>query len=502
MSHHGHVSDDTIPIVFGVVLMATFFSICCCALCCVYCICKPVFAFLLGLCCGRRPSKCSHHTIIAVARNEGREYQSLEDGVAVPAPSAPLADTYDEVYKSYQTAPSAPPLPAAMEYGGTAAGYSGEEVPVVEAFVLPPLAPHSTAEAPIEQLHQPKFRDTWAAALFLINFSAVCTTAVVAFQEHSRGRYSLDAVLDTYGLGSLPVADAMGAFFVVAVFPFVLGTMWLSIVIHNAKTIIKSMLWFGVFTAVCLAVLFLVVGQFLLFVVMAVLCCLNVWYIHAVRDRIEFASTVLEIACRSIKIHYSGIMAVVSGLCILQLLWVLLWGAAGADVFAALQEEEDSNSQHNESLLHNNKVICFFLLVSLYWGVMLGNAIVECVVSGLVSCWWFQPGRPYPLKGSVWRAMTYSFGSLCLGSLIVSVVMGVRAFFRLLRGGGSNRRSGSNLVLACFYQVVDYILGAIESVILYFNKYAFSYVAAYGENFVTSGRNVMELFSRRYKFVI
>jgi hypothetical protein len=43
----------------------------------------------------------------------------------------------------------------------------------------------------------------------------------------------------------------------------------------------------------------------------------------------------------------------------------------------------------------------------------------------------------------------------------------------------------------------DCILGCIESLVEYFNQWAYVYVALYGYSFMEAGRNVMTLFRQR-----
>ncbi len=49
----------------------------------------------------------------------------------------------------------------------------------------------------------------------------------------------------------------------------------------------------------------------------------------------------------------------------------------------------------------------------------------------------------------------------------------------------------------CGLCVVDMMLKFLERILQYFNKYAFTYVAAYGTNFLTSGLRVTDLFKKR-----
>merc|ERR1712129_350721 len=84
------------------------------------------------------------------------------------------------------------------------------------------------------------------------------------------------------------------------------------------------------------------------------------------------------------------------------------------------------------------------------------------------------------------RTMTTSVGSVCLGSLIVAFLQAVRAMLRSSKNG----RSFLTLIALC-------LLGCIERLIRYFNKYAYAQCAIYGTSFVTSAKATWNLFMNR-----
>jgi len=74
-----------------------------------------------------------------------------------------------------------------------------------------------------------------------------------------------------------------------------------------------------------------------------------------------------------------------------------------------------------------------------------------------------------PSIGAFKRSVTTSFGSICLGSLLV-------AFLRALRQLIASTRGRDNFVAA----IADCIIGILDNLMTYFNHYAFTQVAIYG----------------------
>jgi len=147
----------------------------------------------------------------------------------------------------------------------------------------------------------------------------------------------------------------------------------------------------------------------------------------------------------------------------------------------------------SSSLNSNNTGILFLLLLSYYWVHQVLSNTVHVTTAGTVGTWWFVPGEANgcwssAIKDSFWRATTYSFGSICLGSLLVAVVQALRALAH------QARQNEDMQLLAC---LVECILACIQDIIEYFNKWAYVYVGLYGFGYVQAGREVVQLFQNK-----
>ena len=151
----------------------------------------------------------------------------------------------------------------------------------------------------------------------------------------------------------------------------------------------------------------------------------------------------------------------------------------------------NSDGACSDSAGHEGTIVA--LLISLYWGSKVIANTLHCTASGVVASWWFvnvdKSNERKVVVDSLFRSLTYSFGSICLGSLIVSLLKTIRVVLKSL----VRQEAGFGLV-SC---VIHCIMAIVERLVVIFNKFALCYVAIYGYNFVRAGRSVFKLFSER-----
>jgi len=135
----------------------------------------------------------------------------------------------------------------------------------------------------------------------------------------------------------------------------------------------------------------------------------------------------------------------------------------------------------------------FFFLLSFYWTLQVIQNVIHVTSAGTIGTWWFTPSEANSffspgLRDSMFRATSYSFGSICFGSLIVAFVKALRQLAHMARDNDECQ------VLLC---LVDCLLGCLEEIIEYFNKWAYVYVGLYGYSYLEAGKNVMQLFQNK-----
>ncbi|KAJ7537675.1 hypothetical protein O6H91_11G016900 [Diphasiastrum complanatum] len=130
--------------------------------------------------------------------------------------------------------------------------------------------------------------------------------------------------------------------------------------------------------------------------------------------------------------------------------------------------------------------------ISLFWtGAILCN-LVHVTIAGVIVLVLAHNGQDAPpmpsrpLLRSLRHAISTSLGSICYGSLFTAAIRTLRWAIRGLRS-----RIGNNECLLC---CVDFLFNLVETLVRFFNKYAYVEVAVYGKSFNCSARDAWELF--------
>jgi len=221
----------------------------------------------------------------------------------------------------------------------------------------------------------------------------------------------------------------------------------------------------------------------------------SICYAWCVWSRIPIATANLVTGLTAVRANL-GITLIGYVFSIVAFGWTALWSLAALGVYDISPDVEgcvktDENTFCQKEI---NYGYFFLLFLSLYWSQQVFSNVVHTSVAGTIGTWWFVPEEASSccssaVTSSVCRASTYSFGSICFGSLLVAIIKALRATANQARNG-----EDANAILVC---VVDCLLACIQGMVEYFNKWAFIYVGIYGYGYLEAGKNVMTLFGDR-----
>lgn len=183
------------------------------------------------------------------------------------------------------------------------------------------------------------------------------------------------------------------------------------------------------------------------------------------------------------------------------------------DPAAAAQCVDDSGNAviccvwQTESYVGPFLALCSLVLL---WTCFIGGEVRTFIVSGTIAQWYFAPvssfsaadddggGGASQRKGertssrvakSVRAALGPSFGSLCLGGAILTMVSLLRSALEELR-----KRAESNVFLYCFFVLISFVYTLVEMV----TKFATVRLAITGEGFMVASKNVVDLLHRNF----
>ncbi|KAG5944241.1 putative choline transporter, neither null mutation nor overexpression affects choline transport [Claviceps monticola] len=148
------------------------------------------------------------------------------------------------------------------------------------------------------------------------------------------------------------------------------------------------------------------------------------------------------------------------------------------------------------------KVIGLIVFVSftMYWILEWLKNTIHTTVAGLYASWYFSPVGQFPkgaTRGSARRALTYSFGSISLGSLVIAIIQFLRQLCSVARqqsmdDGGLLGMAG--YVLFC---ILGCLISLLEWAVQFINKYAFCHIALYGKSYFHAAKDTWHLIKDR-----
>jgi len=216
------------------------------------------------------------------------------------------------------------------------------------------------------------------------------------------------------------------------------------------------------------------------------------------RKKIALTCAMMKEACRGVQ-HNTALFPVLFVVVAVFLGVAAFWVSS----FIYLCSIPDSSVQvvpnvypsFNESIRN----LMFYQLFAFLWIVAVLSAIYQHVVAGSVAGWYFSrdvmsAGKPRETAySSLFHAVTSSFGSLAFGALVLAFVQFLNYLLETTKKANTKNR-----VLVWIITFLQCLLGCIEGIVKYINKFAYIYVAMHGYSFCTAARECFELISRNF----
>ncbi|KAH0563516.1 hypothetical protein GP486_001922 [Trichoglossum hirsutum] len=143
--------------------------------------------------------------------------------------------------------------------------------------------------------------------------------------------------------------------------------------------------------------------------------------------------------------------------------------------------------------------LVLFVTFAAFWISEWLKNTIHTTIAGIYGSWYFCSRRPggFPTGatiGALRRALTYSFGSVSLGSLIVSSIQLLRHVVGLVQQRAS---ADGNIIGSCFLCITGFLISFIEWFVEFINHYAFSHIALYGRPYFASAKETWTMIKDR-----
>jgi len=283
-------------------------------------------------------------------------------------------------------------------------------------------------------------------------------------------------------------ADMMLLLVISAVISLVISSGALGFMIGHAQLLIKFALLFNIGLTLLFAIGSLFLSPFAA-ITGIFLFTITVYYAYVVWGRIPFAACNLVTATTAVRSNLGLAFFAYSSL-LVMIGWSAWWLVSFVSTMYVVSGCDGQGNCERDP----GGIVLFALLLSYHWTFQVIKNVVHVTVAGTVGTWWFVPTEGSSccsngVRDSFARSVTTSFGSICMGSLLVAIIEAAKSMVRHLResedGGG---------ILLC---LAECLLSCLQDVMEYFNMWAFVFVGLYGYGFIESGKNVINLFKTR-----
>jgi len=205
-----------------------------------------------------------------------------------------------------------------------------------------------------------------------------------------------------------------------------------------------------------------------------VLCCF--------RPLIPFTITVVKMVARVMKERPAMVAVSVFG-SLVGLAWSIICGLAFVGCYLKYQY---ANEEEVEGTSRGQQYAWYFVeIVILLWGAQVIFNVCHVTNCGVFGRWYFASDERAPVCKSLRVAMGTSFGSICLGSLLVAAIRALEAVVRQAR---VDAQQDGNPLCCVLLMVLECIVSCIGDILEYFSEWAYVQCAVRGVSFFEAAR--------------
>ncbi|KAI1866373.1 uncharacterized protein JN550_007761 [Neoarthrinium moseri] len=379
----------------------------------------------------------------------------------------------------YNQQPSGPP--PQQGYGENGYQNNGEKPMFEQAF----------------KVDRPKWNDLWAGILLIIVFLGFVAVSGLSIHGYATTkRFNGGGIYDgaqSVGLNTNTIVLFIFCLCIAIVFSWVY--VWL------ARLFPKAFIWitgilnivFGLVTAIYMLARHYYSGGivFLLFVAFLIFAFIT-WI-----PRIPFSALMLKTSIDvSKKYGHTYLVSFLGGLLATAL--AAWYSVTFVAVYVKYEPGLNPACSQGGGGCSSAKVtgLIVFITFAMYWISEWLKNTIHTTISGIYGSWYFHPNNlpRGATRGALKRSLTYSFGSISFGSLIVAIIN----FLRQICSVAQRSEAGQgNVVASIMFCVLGCIIGLLDWAVQFLNRYAFSYIALYGKAYIPAAKDTWNMIKQR-----
>ena len=338
---------------------------------------------------------------------------------------------------------------------------------------------------------KPKFNDIPFAILFICvfgGFVAVSVISLYGFSNSSSGTISTAGGVSRTLNGQTAVILMFSS-----ALALVLSVLYIFLVRTFPKIILEATLALSVLTTIAYCVYLWVKGQTAGAIIMTIFAVLGVVAYFFMRKRIPLAKIILISVIRAAD-HYKSTYVMALSFLVVQTAFSV-W-ATWTLVAVYQRFSPDGNAAGSGASSGAVTGLVVLVVFAYYWTSEVIKAVAYTSVAGIFGVWYYNQG-PDPRHvalSSLRRCLTYSFGSLCFGSLILAILDIIRAIVYQVQQQEASQGDMVGFALSC---VLGCIIGCIDWLITFFNRLAYTNIALYGNSFITASKETWQLVKQK-----
>jgi len=330
-----------------------------------------------------------------------------------------------------------------------------------------------------------QYNDLPYGIAFALNYIAIIGLAVVYYRpldqiEDTSDDSESNVHIDKSVLLGAGAAAAAGVCYAV---------VWFFMIKACAKQLIWAGLIFSVLMMGAAAMWAISAGQVYMGMFFALFCVIQIAYCYCVRHRIKLAVVMTEVSVE-VGTHYPGMFVVAGSWILVNMVTLGIWLLSTVYTVYELKNVRNGSDGAVYGLM------CYFIL-TLYWIAYVNIYIVHCVSAGVFGQWYFAVREDTPSSvnsaataPALSRACTTSFGSICLGALIIATIELLNAMARQAQNDADSM--AAQFVACC----IRCLLECIGDIIRFINRYAFTICSIYGDDYCEGVKITMDVLQQ------